>query len=611
MKISCGIIISTTYFHFAINAFASVLFVDLNSTSPTPPYATWSTAATNIQDAIDAAASGDQIKVTNGIYQTGGRTVNGFALTNRIVVNQAVTLQSVNGANATAILGCQIPGIANGDSAVRVVYLTNGAALIGFTISNGATLTNGDQIHEDSGGGIWCESTNVFVSNCIITGNTVMWHGGGAVYGTFSNCMFSANAAGSFDGYGGGTYKSTLNNCSLAGNTANYGGGANGGILNFCLLTNNNARTAGGGVDSLGATGTTLNNCTLVANMAGQGGGGVGSGCTLNNCILTNNSVYTNGNGGGAYGCTLNNCVLVNNFAPGIFAYGGGAYQSTLNNCALVGNWAAQYGGASYYGTLNNCLLYSNSVVSGFGGGSYYGTLNNCTIIGNSANTGGGTYFSTMNNCIIYFNTAAQSPNNRNNGNLLNYCCTTPMPSGGTGNFTNDPVFVNYPGGDFHLQSNSPCINSGNNGYAGSTNDLDGNSRIVGGAVDLGAFENQAPGNTLPYLWAQQYGLSTDGSIDTDGDGMNNWQEWIAGTSPTNANSLLRMLSIINNISGAKVIWQSVNGKIYFLQRSANLSAQPVFFTIGTYIFGKTGTTTYNDIGAVGPGPYFYRVGVQ
>jgi hypothetical protein len=58
----------------------------------------------------------------------------------------------------------------------------------------------------------------------------------------------------------------------------------------------------------------------------------------------------------------------------------------------------------------------------------------------------------------------------------------------GTGNLTTDPLFSNLSLRDFHLKSNSPAINSGDNTFM-ATLDFDGISRPVGGTVDRGAYE--------------------------------------------------------------------------------------------------------------------------
>jgi len=196
-----------------LRAPASVLYVDINSTNPIAPYPTWATAATNIQDAINSATAGDSVLVTNGVYASGGKVMAGD-LANRVALFKPVTVLSVNGYAATVIQGAWDPASTNGPGAVRCAYLTNGAVLKGFTLQNGATRANGDFLSGgplESGGAVWCVSTNSIVANCLLTNNTAIY-GGGIAYGTLKNSRVIYSLA----TYGGAAYYAVLINCTAS-----------------------------------------------------------------------------------------------------------------------------------------------------------------------------------------------------------------------------------------------------------------------------------------------------------------------------------------------------------------------------------------------------------
>jgi hypothetical protein len=121
----------------------------------------------------------------------------------------------------------------NGPGAVRCAYLADGAVLNGFTLQNGATRATGDFFSGgplESGGGIWCVSTNGVVSNCLLTNNTAIY-GGGIAYGTLNNSLVVFNLA----VYGGGAYYTTLNNTT----SFTYGAGTYDCIVRNSIVLNN------------------------------------------------------------------------------------------------------------------------------------------------------------------------------------------------------------------------------------------------------------------------------------------------------------------------------------------------------------------------------------
>jgi hypothetical protein len=98
---------------------------------------------------------------------------------------------------------------------------------------------------------------------------------------------------------------------------------------------------------------------------------------------------------------------------------------------------------------------------------------------------------------------------------------------------------------------------------------------------------------------------------DTDGDGVPDWAEVMAGTDPTDPKSVLKMLPEVRPAMGGglSIGWASVAGKAYAVVRTTDLGQPFTLLTNG--LPASSSQTQYTDATATGPGPYFYRVQVE
>ena len=140
-------------------------YVAATSGNPVAPYTSWATAATNIQDAVDVAATGrDNFRDQRG--STPPSTVD----TPLIVAKR------------------QRPG------RHRNQWRWHGAVPLPHQQRGDGGL-HLDQWCAENGGGVYCESTSAVLTNCVLTGNSADYDGGGAYGGTLNNCTLTGNSA--------------------------------------------------------------------------------------------------------------------------------------------------------------------------------------------------------------------------------------------------------------------------------------------------------------------------------------------------------------------------------------------------------------------------------
>ena len=290
----------------------------------------------------------------------------------------------------------------------------------------------------------------------------------------------------------------------------------------YMNVSGNNA----GGNILISANGGVVTNC-VVANGYASGGGNIrlnGAGALVVDCVVTNGTVDWSwgGNIAATYDGRVSRCLVAN--GTSLAQYGGGTSGDSGN--VYLGNSAV----------MENCLVRGGVVRDNNeknANGVYMADssrLVNCTIVKNRAdsyanvpavNAGADTV--RVVNCVIYGNggTAAREWGNVNGACYVN-CATASGAAitGGTGNIATvtDAAFADYANGDYSPAKRGVLVNVGASwadylAYgAVSTLDLAGAARFYGGVLDIGCYESDAAGFTLP-----DYYVAKTGDDDNDG----------------------------------------------------------------------------------------------
>lgn len=462
----------------------------------------WHDAYTDLQTALAVAIAGDEIWVAAGTYYP-------TQLTDRAATFQLKEGLAVYGgfrgdeASLSERDWKAAPTILSGDIGTRVVTTDNSYHVVSTSRLTAASVLDGFVITGGNANGISSPVTN---------------SGGGLMnYPSSSPTLRNLRFENCYGEYGGGmsnvdASSPTLENVEFSGNKAYRGGGlyntrSSSPILTHVLFMQNTAYGYGGGMSSTSSSGPRLARVTFQGNVTeGNHGGGLendtGS-LILTDVVFLDNSA---GESAGAVRLWGANAVMVNvkfvgNAAKGNVTMGNGgaglfSNKSTavLVNTLFYGNSADSNGSAIF--NENSTLTVVNSTFSrnqAASSGVITSPVGSTTVVRNSilwenqTNLVPGTFSTTFQYSIVQG--LANDP-----------------AKGVYGDEAHNPRFASPDFGDFRLLGDSAAINGGLNSLLpadtadldadGDTAeplplDLDRAARVLGGVVDLGAYEFQ------------------------------------------------------------------------------------------------------------------------
>ena len=413
----------------------------------------------SLREALEYAQSGDTITfapslaayVSDELVLNLQSTLN-VAANKEITIDASALYDDMNGRPGLVISGETIA-----DQNAKRLFNVIDASL---TLKN-VTLANGDvswKINSDgSGAAIYAQNAVVNIENAVLRDNKATQYGG-AIYAvqstiTVRNAEFSGNSGKA----GGAIYASqtsvTVESSAFFDNDVSSYGGA--------VYVLNNAKS--------GSTSFKASDSVFRDNTAKSGAAIAIKAIT--EAEIRDSIIYDNiGNESGAVYLENVNALVADSLL--------------YNNQSERGEGAALYVRKSVALTVNASTIFGNQTSAVYVASSTL-EANNSIIAGNSGGDVvlGGKGSATAHSVLTTFDGW-----NDASDDVIAY-------------LDSEPLFTNVSEGDFTLEENSQALNRGNNAYNTEVYDLAGNQRVMGSAVDLGAYETQiSPVNVSSFV---------------------------------------------------------------------------------------------------------------